>query len=136
MSRMFKSIIVAGLIAGAALPAQAEEPTRVTGYQTVMIGQARVTALYKGFVTGSAHQAEVAHAYRRLISDQKTAPVPALPEIAAFVVDAGGKITLICVDGVEPTPAVRGYLMSSLVAAGYSPEDIDEIRAADADLSL
>jgi hypothetical protein len=142
MFSSIRTIIAASLLSALlSVPALAEtmvEPIvarpNVSGFDTVMVGGTRVTALYKGYVSG-VHRDQVAYAYSRLISANITSPSPSLsplaPQIAAFVVDDGTKVTLVCVDGVEPTPAVRGYLMSSLVAAGYAPEDIDEIRVAD-----
>ncbi|GGZ24932.1 hypothetical protein [Asticcacaulis endophyticus] len=139
MYTSIRTIIAASLLSALLTVPSLAEPIvarpSVSGFDTVMVGGTRVTALYKGYVSG-VHRDQVAHAYARLISANMTSPSPLAPQIAAFVVDDGDKVTLVCVNGVEPTPAVRGYLMSSLVAAGYSPEDIDEIRAADADLSL
>lgn len=130
MSRLIQSILAAGFIAGVAISTQAEAETRVTGYQTTTVGTTRITALYKGFITDSASHEPVAFAYKRLISGHAGQAVSKAADIAAFVVDTGDKVTVVCVGDAEPSPALRGYLMSSLVAAGYHPDDIDEITIA------
>ncbi|WKL58451.1 hypothetical protein Q1W73_05550 [Asticcacaulis sp. ZE23SCel15] len=135
MSTSIRTIIAASLLSALlTVPSLAEPIARpnVSGFDTVMVGGTRVTALYKGYVSG-VHRDQVAHAYARLISANMTSPSPLAPQIAAFVVDDGDKVTLVCLEGREPAPAERGYVMSHLVAAGYAPEDIDEIRVAGKD---
>ncbi|OYW82765.1 MAG: hypothetical protein B7Z26_02380 [Asticcacaulis sp. 32-58-5] len=133
MFKPIRLILASGLLtAPLTAPALAESVARaeVSGFDTVVIGGTRVTALYKGYVSGIHHD-QVAYAYTRLISADMTPPSPLTPQIAAFVVDDGTKVTLVCLEGREPAPAERGYVMSHLVAAGYTLEDIDEIRVAD-----
>jgi glyoxylase-like metal-dependent hydrolase (beta-lactamase superfamily II) len=120
--------LTAGCIAGA----QAGAPmlkTQAPGYYRLMLGDFEVTALLDGtamlpaaaFLTNTT-PAEVKHYLARAAMQE-----PVETSVNAFLVNTGAKLVLIDTGAGAYMDSGTGHLLASLKAAGYEPEQIDEI---------
>ena len=124
------AILAVSLVAGA--PAQASAPqqkTQAPGYYRLMLGDFEVTALSDGTFPMEASKLltnitpkQLEGALNRVFLKE---PVDA--SVNAFLINTGSKIVLIDTGaGVLFGPSV-GKLLGNLKAAGYQPEQVDEI---------
>jgi glyoxylase-like metal-dependent hydrolase (beta-lactamase superfamily II) len=115
-----------------AAPAQATGPqvkTQAPGYYRLMLGEFEVTALSDGTVdlpvdkllTG-AKPGEVQKALRR---DYLSAPVET--SVNGYLINTGAKLVLIDTGAAALFGPTLGKLVANLKAAGYQPEQVDEI---------
>jgi glyoxylase-like metal-dependent hydrolase (beta-lactamase superfamily II) len=125
------SLIAAAGMAFAASPASASAPlarTPAPGYFRVMLGDFEITPLSDGTVDLPVdeilHQkpeqtkAELAASYLKL---------PLETSANAFLVNTGNKLVLVDTGAGSLFGPTLGKLLASLKAAGYTPEQVDEI---------
>jgi len=133
MSRNHALPLTAALVALALLVpgARAGSPmvrTQAPGYYRMLLGQFEITALLDGtamlpmtqFLTDTT-PAQVQHYLaREFLSD------PVETSVNAFLVNTGSKLVLIDAGAAAMMPGT-GRLLENLAAAGYRPEQVDEI---------
>ncbi|MEO8524181.1 MAG: MBL fold metallo-hydrolase [Caldimonas sp.] len=125
-------IAVAGLTGTMALPTQAAAPPvlrQAPGYYRMMVGDFEVTALLDGThdfpvdeVMTNARPGQVA----RLLRSSVLKP-PVEGSINAFLVNTGRRLILIDSGAGVLYGADGGHLLANLRAAGYAPEQVDEV---------
>ena len=129
------ALLMAGVLATlaaaapAALAGAPQVRTQAPGYYRMMLGAVEVTALSDGthpfpVTTVMTHvtQAQVEAGLQR---DALTLPVQG--SINAFLINTGHKLILIDSGAGVLYGACCGQLMSNLRAAGYQPEQVDEV---------
>ncbi len=120
-----------GLCALAAIPAHAAAPmvkTAAPAYQRVMVGDFEVTALSDGTVDLPVDQLlkeDPAKVRKALARSFLTVPVET--SVNAFLVNTGAKLVLIDAGSGSLFGPTLGKLVTNLKAAGYTPEQVDEI---------
>jgi glyoxylase-like metal-dependent hydrolase (beta-lactamase superfamily II) len=104
------------------------------GYYRVMLGDFEVTALNDGVVEYPAHRVLPTATPQQIRTALTAAGVtdPVGMSYNAFLINTGGKLVLIDTGtggklDDEPEFHGAGHLMTNLRAAGYEPEQIDEI---------
>jgi glyoxylase-like metal-dependent hydrolase (beta-lactamase superfamily II) len=133
MTQHMKLTALAALLAAAiAAPAQAAAPmakTQAPGFFRIMLGDFEVTALNDGTIdlpvdkllfntTPAAVHTALAQAHLSL---------PTETSVNAFLVNTGTKLVLIDSGAGTSFGPTVGRLVASLQAAGYRPEQVDEI---------
>lgn len=98
------------------------------GYYRLMIGEAQVTALSDG--TDPLHARELLntppeHSDQLLNAQALASPVET--SVNAYLVNTGGRLILIDTGAGSLLVATTGALQASLRAAGYRPDQVDEI---------
>ncbi len=112
-------------------PAQAAAPqvkTQAPGYYRMMLGSFEITALNDGFFDlpvdkllkqpPEKTEAALAKYFQK---------VPVETSVNAFLINTGSKLVLIDTGTGGKAAASAGVLLANLAAAGYKPEQIDEI---------
>ncbi len=115
----------------ATLPAQAAAPmakTQAPGYYRMMLGGFEVTVLNDGFFDLPVDEylkqpkektnAALARSFQKL---------PLETSVNAFLINTGSKLVLVDTGTGGKSGATSGVLLANLAAAGYKPEQIDEI---------
>ena len=122
-------------LAGAAVvpvAAQAEATmvkTQAPGYFRMMLGDFEVTALYDGVIALNVKQ---------LLTNTKSAPIDKLlarahqgeavpTSVNGFLVNTGSKLVLVDTGAAGLFGPTLGRLAANLKAAGYQPEQVDEV---------
>ena len=137
---LLKGIVAAPVLAGPALisgtASQAGSHASVMsaqnpGYYRYNIGDIEVTALLDGtaslpnsYIRGyeeAAARESTAKAYRKFTPETTTIP------INGYVINSGGKLTLIDAGAPSTMAETAGGLTRNLEAAGFMPEDIDTV---------
>ena len=134
MIRPFTALATAVLLACSALssPALAEAPmvkTQAPGYYRVMVGDFEVTALSDGTVKLPM---------LKLLTNTKPATVAAAlkkgflkemveTSVNAYLINTGNKLVLVDTGAAGLFGPTLGNMLSNLKAAGYQPEQVDEI---------
>lgn len=129
---MKRSTILAALLLAAAAAAQAGAPQQkgqAPGWYRMMLGDVEVTALSDGTVglhvekllTGtSPARVNSALARWRLATPVETS-------VNGFLVNTGGKLVLVDAGAGNLFGPTLGKLVANLKAAGYQPEQVDEV---------
>ena len=129
------ALLAALALTGALAPlhsAQAAGPmvkTQAPGYYRIMVGEIEVTALSDGTValpmaklltntTPEASEKALARVYLKS---------PVETSVNAYLVNTGSKLVLIDTGAAGLFGPTLGKMLSNLKAAGYSPEQVDEI---------
>ena len=134
MNRLLSSIAMAAMLAVSAAPisALAAAPmvkTQAPGYYRLMVGDFEVTALSDGTVTlpmlkllNSAKPQEIARALKAGFLKETVET-----SVNAYLVNTGSKLVLIDTGAAGLFGPTLGNLLTNLKAAGYQPEQVDEI---------
>ena len=128
----FKHLALSVLLAGSALSAFAAGPmvkTQAAGYYRVMLGDFEVTALSDGTVKLPVKDlltrttpAKVDAALKRAFLGDKVET-----SVNAYLINTGSKLVLIDTGAAGLFGPTLGSLQANLKAAGYQPEQVDEI---------
>ena len=126
------ALALATFVVGFPAPLQAAAPIvggQAPGYYRMFVGQFEITALLDGTVPVAAKElaarAKPGEVEARLRSQYLSSPVEGM--INAFLVNTGQKLILIDTGAGSLYGKNAGLLVSNLRAAGYSPDQIDEI---------
>ncbi|MEN4921035.1 MBL fold metallo-hydrolase [Achromobacter spanius] len=127
------ALAIALAAAGAALPlsVQAAAPmvkTQAPGFYRMMLGAYEITALSDGTVDLPAEallHGPAGDVARHLRAHRQTSPVET--SVNAYLVNTGDKLVLIDTGTGSLMGPELGKLQASLRAAGYQPEQVDEI---------
>lgn len=128
---MFRRLVFAGLVmaAGAVQAAGPLVKAQAPGFYRMMLGEIEVTALSDGTVglhvekllTGTTPQkVESALARWRLA-------VPLETSVNGYLLNTGGKLVLVDAGAGALFGPTLGKLVANLKAAGYQPEQVDEV---------
>lgn len=134
MQRTFRAIALTAALAGlgaAAAPALAGAPlvkTQAPGYYRFMLGDFEVTALSDGTV--KLPMTELINAKKEAIAkalNRNFLASPTETSVNAYLVNTGSKLVLIDAGAGGLFGPTLGNVATNLVAAGYKPEQVDEI---------
>jgi glyoxylase-like metal-dependent hydrolase (beta-lactamase superfamily II) len=128
MKRITLSILVAACIAAPAFAAAPMAKTQAPGYFRMMVGDFEITPLSDGTVdlpvdkllTQKADKTNAALAKAHLKSPLETSD-------NAFLINTGSKLILVDTGAGVLFGPTLGKLLASMKAAGYSPEQVDEV---------
>lgn len=116
---------------GAVAPAHAAAPmlkTQDTGYYRFMLGDFEITALSDGTIALPVDK--VLHTQpervQAALKDQHIS-LPAETSVNAFLINTGSKLVLVDAGAGTLWGSAAGKLLASLKAAGYTPEQVDEV---------
>jgi glyoxylase-like metal-dependent hydrolase (beta-lactamase superfamily II) len=121
--------LAAGLgLAGAAQAAAPMVKTSGPGYHRMMLGEFEITALSDGTVPLPVDQLLKAPAplVRHALADAYLG-TPLETSVIAYLVNTGGKLVLVDTGAGSLFGPTLGHLVERLKAAGYQPEQVDEI---------
>lgn len=124
------SLLAAPAVSGLTL-AQAAAPLVKTqpGYYRVMVGEIEVTALSDGTVDLPVDKlltnTTPAKVKKALAKSYLTAPLEA--SVNAYLINTGSKLVLVDTGAAGLFGPTLGILQASIKAAGYSPEQVDEV---------
>jgi glyoxylase-like metal-dependent hydrolase (beta-lactamase superfamily II) len=131
LARSGRTLLAAALLAAAPLAALAEAPmqkTQAPGFHRMMVGDTEVTVLSDGTIKLPVLQllrgdrAKLAEALKRgFLTEQVETSVN------AFLVNTGSKLVLIDTGAGQLFGPTVGQLLANLRAAGYTPEQVDEV---------
>jgi glyoxylase-like metal-dependent hydrolase (beta-lactamase superfamily II) len=117
------------LVLGTAHAAAPQIKTQAPGYYRVMLGDFEVTALSDGTVALPVDtlltNTTTAHAVTVLAGDYLKPPVET--SVNGFLINTGSKLVLIDTGAAQLFGPTLGRLVDNLKAAGYQPEQVDEI---------
>jgi glyoxylase-like metal-dependent hydrolase (beta-lactamase superfamily II) len=118
-----------GLVFASAQAAAPQIKTQAPGYYRMMLGEFEITALSDGTVNlpmdkllTQAAPGEVAAALERAYLT-----LPLETSVNAFLVNTGSKLVLVDTGAAALFGPTLGRLLINLKAAGYAPEQIDEV---------
>jgi glyoxylase-like metal-dependent hydrolase (beta-lactamase superfamily II) len=100
------------------------------------LGSFEVTTMLDGYIdvpTGVL-QGDAAHIREHLTNAGQKMDAPIRLPVNAFLVNTGSKLVLIDAGGAKMLGPTAGRLGQCLAAAGYTPEQVDEIYIAKADV--
>jgi glyoxylase-like metal-dependent hydrolase (beta-lactamase superfamily II) len=128
MKRITLSILVAACIAAPSFAAAPMAKTQAPGYFRMMVGDFEITPLSDGTVdlpvdkllTQKADKTNAALAKAHLKSPLETSD-------NAFLINTGSKLILVDTGAGVLFGPTLGKLLASMKAAGYSPEQVDEV---------
>lgn len=128
----FASLSLALALAFSGLAAHAAAPqvkTQAPGYYRMMLGDFEITALNDGTVDlpmdkllAGAKAGQVAKAF-----DKAYLKAPIETSVNAYLVNTGSKLVLIDTGAAGLFGPTLGKLLANLKAAGYTPDQVDEI---------
>jgi glyoxylase-like metal-dependent hydrolase (beta-lactamase superfamily II) len=123
------ALVGATFMLGAAHAAAPQVKTQAPGYYRVMLGEFEVTALSDGTVglpvdTLLTHTTK-AHADQVLARSFLKPPVDT--SVNGYLINTGSKLVLIDTGAAKLFGPTLGNLVDNLKAAGYQPEQVDEI---------
>jgi glyoxylase-like metal-dependent hydrolase (beta-lactamase superfamily II) len=121
--------IATAMLTGVALAGAPMQKSQAPGFYRTMIGDFEVTALSDGSVPFNVHDLLTNVTPAQLDSDLARASLkePIEFSINAFLVNTGTKLVLIDTGTGGAFGPTVGKLLSNLEAAGYRPEQVDEI---------
>ena len=129
LSRCAMGATCAALAAGAAHAAAPQMKTQAPGYYRVMLGDFEVTALSDGTVALPMDKlltnTSPAQVGKGLAASFLKAPVDT--SVNGYLINTGAKLVLIDTGAAGLFGPTLGNLMTNLKAAGYQPEQVDEI---------
>ena len=126
------AVLAMACAAGVRAAVQAEAPmvkTQAPGYFRLMLGDFEVTALYDGVIELHTKQ---------LLTNTKAVPVDRLlarahqgeavpTSVNGFLINTGSKLVLVDTGAAGLFGPTLGRLAANLKAAGYQPEQVDEV---------
>lgn len=116
------------LTSAAALAGAPQQRTQAPGWYRLMLGDFEVTALSDGTVQLPMDQLLHARAGEaRRGFERAHLPLPAETSVNGFLVNTGAKLVLIDAGAAGLFGPTLGKLLANLRAAGYTPEQIDEV---------
>lgn len=132
LARVLLCIASATSLTGPSGPAFAAAPLQggqAPGYYRVMVGDIEVTALSDGTIdfpmdellTGERPEA-IRSAFRKAFQ-----PLPAETSMNQFLVNTGSRLVLVDTGAGDAFGPTLGRMLASLRAAGYAPEQVDDI---------
>ena len=117
------------LLSGAAHAAAPQVKTQAPGFHRLMVGDFEVTALSDGTVAlpvdkilTNTTPAKVAAAFKKA-----GLALPAETSVNGYLVNTGAKLVLVDTGAAGLFGPTLGNLLANLKAAGYEPEQVDEI---------
>ena len=117
------------LLAGGAQAAAPQLKTQAPGYYRLMLGDVEITALNDGTVDLPVDQlmnkAKPGSVVRAL--QKAYLGVPLETSVNAYLVNTGSKLVLIDAGAAGLFGPTLGRLLANLKAAGYQPEQVDEV---------
>jgi glyoxylase-like metal-dependent hydrolase (beta-lactamase superfamily II) len=136
MPHRIRTLALAGMVALATLyappPAHAAAPLQTTqapGYFRMLLGDIEITALLDGTIDLEPKKlltnVGAAEIDRSLARSFQAGAVPT--SVNAFVVNTGGKLVLVDAGAAGLFGPTLGRMLTNLRAAGYQPEQVDEI---------
>lgn len=135
--RRARALLLASIISGAITsvmlaPAQADVPgvgTQAPGYYRVTVGDIEVTALSDGTIDFPMDTLLVGNPSSVIRAAYKRAfqALPAETSMNQFLIDTGSKIVLVDAGAGTFFGPTLGNTVASLRAAGYRPEQVDEV---------
>ena len=131
---LLSAVAMANALLGALFfPAQAQSAapmvmTQAPGYYRMMLGDFQVTAINDGTILLDA-EALLAEPQKDTLAalQAKYEPNPVETSDNAFLVNTGAKLVLIDTGGGDLLGPSLGHLLANLRAAGYAPEQVDDI---------
>jgi glyoxylase-like metal-dependent hydrolase (beta-lactamase superfamily II) len=125
----FALVVAAFALAGAAHAAAPQVKTQAPGFQRLMVGDIEVTALNDGTVKlpvdkilTNTTPAQVAAAFKKA-----GLMLPAETSVNGYLINTGAKLVLIDTGAAGLFGPTLGNLLANLKAAGYQPEQVDEV---------
>ena len=119
----------AAFMFGSAHAAAPQVKTQAPGYYRVMLGDFEVTALSDGTFTAPMDElltrTTKAHAGKMLARDFLKSPIET--SVNGYLINTGAKLVLIDTGAAKLFGPTLGSLADNLKAAGYQPEQVDEI---------
>lgn len=132
LSRLRRALaIVAGsfLVLASAHAAAPQVKTQAPGYYRVMVGDFEVTALSDGTFLAPVNElltrTTKAHVDQVLTRNFMKSPIEM--SVNGFLVNTGSKLVLIDTGAAKLFDPTLGHLIDNLRAAGYQPEQVDEV---------
>jgi glyoxylase-like metal-dependent hydrolase (beta-lactamase superfamily II) len=123
----------AALLLAASLAASAGAPQQKTqaGWQRTMVGDIEVTALSDGTVKLPVDQllTNVGEPAVRQAMARNFLSIPTETSVNGYLVNTGTKLVLIDAGAASLFGPTLGNLLANLRAAGYAPEQVDEVYA-------
>jgi len=119
----------AALLAGVAQAAAPQVKTQAPGFYRVMLGDFEVTALSDGSVALPVDtlltSTTKAHADQALARSFLKSPVET--SVNGYLINTGAKLVLVDTGAAKLFGPTLGNLIDNLKAAGYQPEQVDEV---------
>lgn len=115
-------------VPGLALAGAPQQKTQAPGWYRMMLGDFEITALSDGTIdlpVDKLLNAKPGHVEKALAKVYLKAPVET--SVNAYLVNTGGKLVLIDTGTAGSFGPTLGKLIGNLKAAGYQPEQIDEV---------
>jgi len=122
-------LVAALVLVGAAQAAAPQLKTQAPGYHRMMLGDFEVTALSDGTVNLPVDKLLSAAKPEQVLSALKRAYLtpPVETSVNAYLVNTGTKLVLIDTGAAGLFGPTLGRLLANLKAAGYQPDQVDEI---------
>ncbi len=131
MNKHFKKIALAAALAATALSTLAAGPmvkTQAPGYYRMMLGDFEVTAISDGTVKLPMKDLLNAPAAKIDAALKKNfIAYPVETSVNAYLINTGSKLVLVDTGAAGLFGPTLGNLLANLKAAGYQPEQVDEI---------
>ena len=120
------ALAVMSLQAGAAAP-QAKTPT--PGFYRIMLGSVEVTALSDGVIRLPADKLLLNTTPQQIAAGlaERHQSLPVVTSVNAYLINTGDKLVMIDSGAGQLLGNGLGKLVDNLRAAGYQPEQVDEI---------
>ena len=120
------ALAVMSLQAGAAAP-QAKTPT--PGFYRIMLGSFEVTALSDGIIRLPADKLLLGRTPQQIAAGvaEQHQSLPVVTSVNAYLINTGDKLVMIDSGAGQLLGDGLGKLVDNLRAAGYQPEQVDEI---------
>jgi glyoxylase-like metal-dependent hydrolase (beta-lactamase superfamily II) len=127
---IFSKVSLAALTLIAAATAHAEAPMQKTqpGYYRMMLGGFEITALSDGTVAlpvDKLLKAKPGQVEKLLAKSYLKAPVET--SVNAYLINTGSKLVLVDTGAAGLFGPTLGKMLASMKAAGYAPEQVDEV---------
>ena len=121
--------LLAGLVATPSFAAAPLVKTSAPGFFRMMVGDIEVTALSDGTIDLPADKllTHTTPAKVKAAMDAAFLPIPVETSVNAYLVNTGSKLVLIDAGTAGLFGPTLGKLLNNLKAAGYQPEQVDEI---------
>lgn len=122
------SLVSTAGLSPAAMAAAPMVKTQAPGYYRVMLGEFEVTALYDGSLDLPVEKLLKQPAEKTLAElNRNFLKSPVTTSINAYLVNTGKKLILFDTGSIGSHGPTTGHLLENLRAAGYKPEDVDDV---------
>src|SRR6218665_4060602 len=121
-------LLSTALLPGSALAAAPQLKTQAPGWYRLMVGQAEVTSLSDGTVALPVDQ--LLHAPAGRVAQglkQNFQKAPLETSVNAWLINSGGRLVLVDAGAGSLFGPTLGQLLTQIRAAGYQPEQVDDI---------